>query len=196
MIPLKKTRILVQGDPVCDLRLREEARLTISQPKGLVVRELSKKLFEGKIVLAVGDAVFKNLVSEGVEPNLCVIDLKVQRQKIEEPRDLLKNYTILRTKNPQGFITRKAWQTIKKAMKNVSSGQKVAVLVEGEEDLLGFPVAILGPIESFLVYGQPGEGAVIVCIDEDEKKRAIKILEESFECSKTSFQAFSEVNDV
>ena len=180
---MKGTKRVLQGDLICDLKLKQDARLVISRPKGLVVRKLSRDLFEEKLVLAVGDAVFKNLLEIGIKPNLCVLDLKVQRQRIEEPKEALKGYTILRTKNPPGWITMEAWLTIKKAINAMNTGQKVAVLVEGEEDLLGFPVAIIGPLDSLFVYGQPGEGAVIVHLTKQEKARAIRILEESFECA-------------
>ncbi len=180
---MERTKRVLQGDPICDLKLKQDARFTISRPKGLVVRKLSRDLFKDKLVLAVGDAVFKNLVEIRKKPDLCVIDLKVQRQRIKEPKKALEGYTILKTKNPPGWITLEAWLTIKKAINAMNAGQKVAVLVEGEEDLLGFPVAIIGPLGSLFVYGQPGEGAVIVCLTKQEKDRAIKILEESFECA-------------
>jgi len=179
---LEGTKRLLQGDLSCDLKLKQDARLIISRPKGLVVRKLSRDLFKEKLVLAVGDAVFKNLIKIGIKPDLCVLDLKVQRRRIEKPKEALEGYIILRTKNPPGLITMDAWHTIKKAIDGVIAGQKVAVLVEGEEDLLGFPVAIIGPLNSLFVYGQPGEGAVIVHLNEQEKDRATKILEKSFEC--------------
>ncbi len=165
------------------MQLRHEARSLIGRPKGIVVRKLSRDLFKGELVLAVGDAVFKNLIDIGIKPDLCVLDLKIQRQSVEEPKDALRGYTILKTKNPPGWITLDAWRTIKRAINAVNKGKKVAVLVDGEEDLLGFPVAINGPLGSLLIYGQPGEGAVIVRLTKMEKDRAVKILEKSFECA-------------
>lgn len=173
---------MVHGNLACNLRLKQEARSSISKPKGLILKELSKEFLKGKVVLAVGDAVFRNLVKIGIKPCLCVLDLRIRRKRVKEPKEALEGYVVLKTRNPPGSITSDAWHTIRKAMCAISRGQKVAVLVDGEEDLLGFPVAISGPLGSLLIYGQPGEGAVIVQITEAEKKRAIKILEESFEC--------------
>jgi len=170
-------------DITCDLRLKQDARLDISRPKGMLVKKMPRELFKGKLILAVGDAVFKNLFDIGIRPDLCVLDLKVRRQKIEPPAEALKGYIILKTRNPPGWITLESWKTIKDAIQSVTAGQKVAVLVEGEEDLLGFPVAIYAPSGSILIYGQPGEGAVIVRMNEAERKRALRLLERSFECA-------------
>jgi len=179
---LNKVKKVIHGNLVCDLRLRQEARSGISRPKGLVLKELSKEFLEGKKILAVGDAVFRNLVNIGIKPCLCVLDLKIKRQRVKEPKEALKGYIVLKTRNPPGWITSDAWCTIRKAMCTIGQGKKVAVLVDGEEDLLGFPVVINGPLESLLIYGQPDVGAVIVQITEAEKKKAIRMLEESFEC--------------
>ncbi len=177
-----KSKKFLCKEITCDLRLKEDARLDISRPKGMLVKKMSKELFKGKLILSVGDAVFRNLVDIGVRPDLCVLDLKVRRQKIEPPTGALKGYIVLRTRNPPGWITIDSWKTIKRAIQSVTAGQKVAVIVEGEEDLLGFPVAIYAPSGSLLIYGQPGEGAAIVRMNEAERRRALRLLKESFEC--------------
>ena len=49
-------------------------------------------------------------------------------------------------------------------------------IVEGEEDLVGFPVVLALPIGSAFIYGAPDVGAVYVDISDDIKQEALSIL--------------------
>ena len=44
------------------------------------------------------------------------------------------------------------------------------IYVEGEEDLATLPAVLLSPTGSMVAYGQPGEGVVLVEVDESKKK--------------------------
>jgi hypothetical protein len=44
------------------------------------------------------------------------------------------------------------------------------MVVLGEEDLLTLPAIVEAPIISFVIYGQPEEGIVLVEVDEKKKK--------------------------
>ena len=57
---------------------------------------------------------------------------------------------------------------------------KVAVVVKGEEDLLGFPVAILSQPGSLMLYGQPDVGMILVEVNEEVRESAKKLLLEAF----------------
>jgi uncharacterized protein (UPF0218 family) len=55
---------------------------------------------------------------------------------------------------------------------------KSLIMVEGEEDLLGFPAMLLAPIGSVLLYGQPGVGIVWSPVDSDNKALAKSYLDD------------------
>ncbi len=177
---MRKGRNLDFEELPCNLTLKKGARLILRTPKGLIVRELPEEVLKGKKIFAVGDLVLRNLLNAGIKPELCVIDLKIQRKNVELPKKGLEDYEVFKARNPPGFLTSDAWRTIRKAIEVVKMGKKALVIIDGEEDLLGFPVVILGPLGSILIYGQPGEGAVIVEITNAEKERAIKLLKNSF----------------
>ena len=52
----------------------------------------------------------------------------------------------------------------------------IALLVEGEEDILTLAAILSAPDRSIIIYGQPKEGSVIVKVEEDSRKLARKIL--------------------
>ena len=56
-------------------------------------------------------------------------------------------------------------------------GEKPArVLIDGEEDLLAIPAIEAAPLGSALYYGQPGEGVVVVTVDERARASAKRIM--------------------
>lgn len=72
---------------------------------------------------------------------------------------------VFRTHNEAGMINLLAWNAIAEAIEKGDS----AVLVDGEEDLLTLVAVIAAPQGSLVVYGQPGEGIVLVRVTEGKK---------------------------
>ncbi|MHA2213848.1 MAG: DUF359 domain-containing protein, partial [Candidatus Thorarchaeota archaeon] len=52
------------------------------------------------------------------------------------------------------------------------------IVVEGEEDLMGFPAVLLAPEDSVMLYGQPGVGIVWVPVNDENRKLARGLLDE------------------
>ncbi|MBM3292454.1 DUF359 domain-containing protein [Candidatus Bathyarchaeota archaeon] len=50
--------------------------------------------------------------------------------------------------------------------------KKLAIIVEGEEDLLVLPLMADMPLGSVIIYGQPNEGLVIITITEERQNWA------------------------
>jgi hypothetical protein len=44
--------------------------------------------------------------------------------------------------------------------------------VEGEEDLAVIPLVLAAPTGALVLYGQPGEGVVLRCVDREARKAA------------------------
>ena len=107
-------------------------------------------------VSTVGDVVSRESLRAGIPAGLRLVDQMTLRKAIDHFE--IKAERTYRVKNPAGIITQEAWETIKEALK-----QKEAVIfVDGEEDLLAIPTIIESPEDSFIVYGQPSEGIVVV----------------------------------
>ena len=114
-------------------------------------------------VILVGDTVSRNAIQSGIKPDVLVIDHREKRSRAEEfahdkPR-------IFRTRNEPGMIDLLTWNAVAEAIEKGDS----AVLVDGEEDLLTLVAVAVAPKGSLVVYGQPGEGIVLVRVTEGKK---------------------------
>jgi uncharacterized protein (UPF0218 family) len=116
------------------------------------------------LVISVGDRVTESLQALGRTPDVQVVDEVERRVKREAPD--VPFVRLLRAVNPAGTITLASIEAVRSAL----VGEKPArVLIEGEEDLLAIPAIEAAPLGSTLYYGQPGEGVVLVRIDEGAK---------------------------
>ncbi len=169
----REGRILV--DYVVTERLREELRL---KPIGIlfegdnetVTKDIISSIEEEKVerIVCVGDVVSHDFLKAGFKPHNIIIDGKVMRKPVDYKDYLLSHYSRkFSLKNPRGRIVKESWNLIKNAM----SGES-AVFVEGEEDLLAFPVILHSGKDSAIIYGQPGRGKVLIIIDDTVKEEA------------------------
>lgn len=157
-----------------DLRVTEEVARVIRKPRGVLFRSLDPNVFRGASVVAVGDFVGSSFVLAGLRPRVIIGDGFVERMPY--PLRPPEGYRVLNTENPPGCITVKAWHAVKSAIESSIGGDRVFVLVDGEEDLLGFPAVILSPDGWIMVYGQPGEGFVAVEVTRERKREAASLL--------------------
>jgi uncharacterized protein (UPF0218 family) len=127
-----------------------------------ILRELRPLMFA-----VVGDYSVKNILEAGLEPDIVVVDHRVMRVDVE-PLDYGER-RLLRARNLRGTIDVESWDALEKA---VTLKRRVAVIVEGEEDLLVLPLISLAPLRSLIVYGQPREGMVLVEVTEERKRWA------------------------
>jgi hypothetical protein len=147
----------------------------LKKPLGLLLRGKGapKRLLEllarlrPPILAVVGDTSTRSLLKAGLKLDIVVIDYKVMRRPIEPYR--LEGRFIIRARNPAGTIDRDAWRALEEA---VTLKKGVAVIVEGEEDLLVLPLITLLPIGSLIIYGQPHEGLVAVEVTLERKRWA------------------------
>lgn len=122
-------------------------------------------------LIVVGDFSSKELSRSGLDVDVYVVDRKVERVSVDE--FYAEGARVLRTKNPAGTISAEASRAIKDAIK---SNFKVMIVVDGEEDLLTLAAILYAPINSFVVYGQPKEGAVVVEVTDEKKEEVRRIL--------------------
>ncbi|MFX0122253.1 MAG: GTP-dependent dephospho-CoA kinase family protein [Candidatus Hodarchaeota archaeon] len=134
------------------------------------------------ITISIGDYCTKTLFDVHFLPDIVIYDGKTLREnKINLNLDLYQNIKVF---NPPEWISYKAWEildsTIKQIQTYTSSKCRVAVRIDGEEDLLVIPAIISLPIGSMVVYGQPpittNEGVVCALINPSLKKLAEELL--------------------
>ncbi|MEM2127099.1 MAG: DUF359 domain-containing protein [Candidatus Bathyarchaeia archaeon] len=167
-------RFSSRDNPKKTLVLPEEMRGELKRPLGLLIEgnpdETVRRLGEIYSVMkppmfaSVGDFVSKNLLTHCLEPDIIVFDGRIMRRDVEpiEPEGRCE----IVTRNRPGMIEKSAWEALGKAVK---LKRKVAVLVEGEEDLMVIPLILLMPLGSVIVYGQPNVGVVMIEVDEKMK---------------------------
>jgi uncharacterized protein (UPF0218 family) len=147
--------------------LTPELRIRLKEPMGTLVQgsfvETMARFKElvanerPKCIISVGDTVSKNLVKNGLLPKLAIVDNKAMR-KPTEPISLTSE-KVIRVKNPAATITEEAVKAIQNAL---GTNNTTRIVVDGEEDLLTLVAVAYAPEGSFVVYGQPHEGIVIV----------------------------------
>jgi uncharacterized protein (UPF0218 family) len=151
--------------------LPEELRETLKKPFGKVYKTLPD--IDGDIV-TVGDIVTKTVIENDITPKLSIFDLKTQRNIPVEINHIFKK--IIKIKNPPGYISDEAIESIKYL--STINDKDIALLVDGEEDLLTLIVIKYFPVGTYVLYGQPNEGIVVLKIDKKLKQEIDKILKQ------------------
>ncbi|MEM1552386.1 MAG: DUF359 domain-containing protein [Candidatus Bathyarchaeia archaeon] len=156
-------------------------RRKLKKPLGMLIRgsfeetvKRFKQIVDGEkppSIISVGDTVSKNLAENGIFPNLMIIDNRVMRRNIAPAP--LKADVERRVKNPPGTITFEALNAIKEALE---ANRRTKIVVDGEEDLLALCAILYAPEDSFVVYGQPREGMVVVKATRQKKEEVARIL--------------------
>jgi uncharacterized protein (UPF0218 family) len=124
-------------------------------------------------VVSVGDVVSKNIHDYGLHPQLTIVDFISLRDQAMPKLAPVKNTVCV--VNPQGTITVQAIAAIKTAL---DSGAHTHIEVKGEEDLLTLIAVLYAPIGSFVVYGQPHIGIVVVKSTLEKKEMVKQFLNE------------------
>ncbi|MFW9849928.1 MAG: DUF359 domain-containing protein [Candidatus Thorarchaeota archaeon] len=123
-------------------------------------------------VIAVGDVTSATLIDEGFVPDVCVVDGITKRGTYNRGFSGEIQYMVY---NPAATIYPETWSVMDTAIKD---GKKSLVLIEGEEDLVGFPAVLLAENGSVMLYGQPDVGIVWVPVTEENKEIARNLLEQ------------------
>ena len=156
-------------------------RAKLKQPLGTLIRgsftETTKRFSEmvnkeqPSSIIAVGDTVSKNLAKNHILAKLSIIDNKCMRKNVQ-PIPLATEKTF-HVKNPQGTITEEAIAAVQEALQGSHHSK---IVVEGEEDLLTLIAIMNAPQDSFVLYGQPHEGIVVVKVTQGKKTEISELL--------------------
>lgn len=167
-------------------RLSTKFREKLKVPIGILIKDSFNSVINEIIdedgnrnlfIIAVGDVVTKKFHKRGIYPKLSIVDNLVMRKEIK-PIAIDTEITIY-IENPPGCITREAIEEIKKALK---TNHTTKLVVKGEEDLLALIAILYAPENSFVVYGQPKIGVVIVKVTKEKKNGNSRNTERNGKC--------------
>ncbi len=146
---------LIQGTP-------EETMLKM---KEMVEKEKPPR------IISVGDIVSLNLHKHNIHPQLTIIDnISLRNQPIPKEAEVEKTINV---DNPQGTITQ---ETILAIRKSLDKNEHTHIVVNGEEDLLTLIAVLFAPENTFVVYGQPHLGIVVVKVTPERKYQVQEFL--------------------
>jgi uncharacterized protein (UPF0218 family) len=164
------------------LILKKESRGIFKKPFGKLysaLNEVDRDFLENHFLISIGDATTKNVLNADIIPKIGIIDNKIEREISKHKIEY--NATTLNVDNPPGTITDELWETIEKAKYLAAAEESnILIVVNGEEDLAVIPCVLMAPANTVILYGQPGEGIVVVEADKI-KDTAKKMLDNFME---------------
>ena len=140
---------------------------TMIQLQRLVEKEKPSK------IVSVGDAVSSNMEKNDILSHVMIVDNKVMRQPIT-PFPVKIDH-ILHVTNPPGTLTDELWSIVRESL---DMEQRTKIVVNGEEDLVTLVAVMCVPEGSFVIYGQPHEGIVVVRANKKKREIVRRIVEE------------------
>lgn len=162
------------------LSLPPELRHELKEPFGRLYADADALLADaGRPVVAVGDVVTYHLREAGHDPHVAVIDGVTEREAVDEETERVATAGERRrdARNPPAELSR----DLLVALRETVAGEGDTVLyVDGEEDLAMLPAVLVTPLGGSVVYGQPGEGMVLVPVTE-ERREAVRGLLSRFD---------------
>jgi uncharacterized protein (UPF0218 family) len=132
-------------------------------------------------IVTVGDITTYNVLGAGIVPDVCVVDGITMREKV--PDEICRAISIdqravFEVDNPPGSISQELQKAMSESMQKIEQSQRARIIVHGEEDLAVIPAVIEAPVGTAIVYGQPGEGMVIITATREKKAKAKRLLRE------------------
>lgn len=151
-------------------------KLITIEPTKTLIKLVDKE--QPPLVVFVGDYCVQKALEHDFIPNLSIID----GRNLREPFDKISivNAKIVNSINPQASITINTWKIIRELFFELLENkekQPIILYIYGEEDLLVLPVVLELPDNSFVVYGQPHEGIVLINVTPNVKLKCKKLIE-------------------
>ena len=128
-------------------------------------------------LIAVGDVVTYHLREAGRAPDVALVDGKTEREAVRDEIEAALAATEERriaVENSAAGLSAALLDALAEAL---AADEPVTIEVTGEEDLAALPAMLAAPLGSTVVYGQPGEGMVLVAITPETRRRARELFE-------------------
>jgi len=167
---------------VAVVRLQESLREALKEPMGPVYTDGEALLAEtGQPLVTVGDVVTHHLLAAGRTPEVALVDERTEREAVSpEVAETVAAADFDRTvtvENPAAVLTADLLAELAAAVAAAADGTTTLIEVDGEEDLAALPAVVAAPDGASVVYGQPGEGMVLVTVDGEARERTRALLE-------------------
>lgn len=146
-------------------------RDAFKDPLGPIYEDADALLADaGPPIVAVGDVVTYHLAAAGAIPSVSIVDGATEREPIAEAveRGLPAADREVAVENPAGSLTEPLLEALATALSATGS---TLLRVDGEEDLAALPAVMMAPEGGSVVYGQPGEGMVLVAVTSANRDR-------------------------
>ena len=160
------------------VELQAELRPELKEPLGRIYTDTDALLAEATApIVAVGDIVTYHLLEAGRRPDVALVDKRTERSAVdEEIAAAIGGFDReVGAENPPATLTAALLRALREAIDR-APGTSTLVDVDGEEDLAALPAILALPEGASVVYGQPGEGMVLVTVDTDSTGRARELL--------------------
>lgn len=124
-------------------------------------------------VSAVGDVAVSFFLRHHLSLSCGIYDCRVKRRSSNLVEALLPHAaTRIQVTNQPATISKNLTKAIKATLDSPPSFIKI----KGEEDLAVLPLVLLTPLNSLIIYGQPGEGLVALRANEEAKDKYFQFL--------------------
>ena len=167
------------SDTTTVLRLPEELRDAFKSPLGPVFTDAERLLAAaGDPIVAVGDVVTYHLRRAGRVPDVALIDGKTEREAVDDEiaaalADVDGDDRRVSVANEPATLSAALLTALRDA---IAADEPVTLEVTGEEDLAALPAIVAIPVGGSVVYGQPGEGMVLVAVTDEARREARDLL--------------------
>ncbi|QGX95387.1 DUF359 domain-containing protein [Haloplanus rallus] len=157
------------------LELPDDLRGAFKEPLGPVFTDPATLLAAdgaGRPLVAVGDVVTAHLLDAGRRPDVAVIDGHTEREPVAADVAATLPEPDVTVANPPATLSRELLDALVTALADAPA----VVGVDGEEDLATLPAVLATPLGGAVVYGQPGEGMVLVPVTDASRATARDLL--------------------
>jgi uncharacterized protein (UPF0218 family) len=160
------------------VELQTALRPKLKEPMGPVYTDTEELLAAaGPPIVTVGDMVTYHLLQAGRVPDVALVDERTERTAVDE--DIVASFSgfdhQVAVENPPATLTAALLTELQHAIARAGE-ETTLVRVDGEEDLATLPALVAAPEGASIVYGQPGEGMVLVEVTHTSTDRARDLL--------------------
>jgi adenylate kinase len=168
-----------------DLKVPEGMKPRLRQHFGELVRGEWKQIIndlereiggEMPMTISVGDHCSYHLIENGFVPDIIVIDNVERRSPFE--KEIKFDGMEVKIKNKAGTISLQMWKALEKIIREHEAGERIKLVIDGEEDLAALPCMIFAPDGSYVFYGMFDQGMMKIVVSEKVKREALKVLHE------------------
>ena len=158
--------------------LPDTLRDELKKPAGPLYTEADPMLAAaGEPLVTVGDVVTYHVLEADVRPAVALVDDRTERTAVDNRvAERVAAATFDRevtVTNPAATLTAELLSALRTALDGTGT---TLVVVDGEEDLAALPAVVAAPSDAGVVYGQPGEGMVLVPVESATRERMRALL--------------------